>query len=135
MAKDLLVTETLTDAMTEAGADLITQLDQAESQIQSAFWLLYPDEKIWRLILASPLVSLLGPRNFYQRVLNANKQTDKENIISLHDITASTLSNKTVQLINLAIQTKETDISKIRFLKNAINGTFIEDSLIYRSSL
>jgi len=135
MAKDLLVTDMLTNEMTEAGAKLIARLDQADAQIKSAFWFFYPDKKIWRLILASPLVSSIGPRNFYHRILHANQETNEEPLISLHDITASTMTNKTVQLMKTAIDTGDHEISEIRFSKNAINGKFIDDSLIYRSSL
>lgn len=136
MAKDLLVTEILTENMTHSAEHLIAQLDKNEAQIRSAFWFFNPDKKMWRLILASPLVSSEGPKRFYQRILDASKElNDDAELISLHDITASTMSNKIVQLIKIAITTGNSDIKEIRFFRDAINGTFIEDSLIYRSSL
>jgi len=110
-------------------------LDKNDAQIKSAFWFFNPEKKMWRLILASPLVSTEGPRLFYKRILNATKELGDDELICLHDITASTMSNKIVQLIKTAVATKNNDISDIRYSKNAVNGTFIEDSLIYRSSL
>ncbi len=135
MAKDILVTDRLTDIMTNSAAHLIAQLDKNDAQIKSAFWFFNPEKKMWRLILASPLVSTEGPRLFYKRILNATKELGDDELICLHDITASTMSNKIVQLIKTAVATKNNDISDIRYSKNAVNGTFIEDSLIYRSSL
>ncbi len=135
MAKDILVADRLTDIMTNSAAHLIAQLDKNDAQIKSAFWFFNPEKKMWRLILASPLVSTEGPRLFYKRILKATKELGDDELICLHDITASTMSNKIVQLIKTAVATKNNDISDIRYSKNAVNGTFIEDSLIYRSSL
>jgi len=135
MAKEILVTDRLTDNMTHSAAHLIAQLDKNDAQIKSAFWFFYPDKKMWRLILASPLVSMEGPKLFYKRILNATEELGDDELLSLHDITASTMSNKIVQIIKSAVATKNNDIADIRYSKNSVNGTFIEDSLIYRSSL
>jgi hypothetical protein len=135
MAKDILVTEVLSEKMTKSGAQLIHRLDKLDSEVKSAFWLFYPDEKSWKLIVASPLVGKHGPREFYKRVVSSNKDASKnENIVSLNDVGVANIDHPIVQLMKFAIGTGENDVSEIRFSRNTINGTFIEDSLIYRSS-
>jgi len=135
MAKDVLVADSLSEEMLQAGRDLIKGLDSTTSQVQSAFWFFYPEEAQWRLILSSPLVGKEGPRRFYQRVVDFNNKTTQEYCISLHDISVNNIDNQLVQLIQSALQTDDKEVSAIRFSKNAINGTFIEDALVYRSCI
>lgn len=134
MAKNILVTESLSDSMIKAGAKLIECLDLEKSQVKSAFWLYISDEKIWKLIIASPLVDSEGPRKFYKRIVTANESAEKnEAIVSLNDIGVTNTSNQIVQLLKIAIGTGD-GISGIRFSRNTINGVFIEDCYIYRSN-
>jgi hypothetical protein len=134
MAKNILVTESLSDSMIKAGAKLIERLDLEKSQVKSAFWLYISDEKIWKLIIASPLVDSEGPRKFYKRIVAANESAEKdEDVISLNDIGVTNTSNQIVQILKIAVGTGA-GISGIRFSRNTINGVFIEDCYIYRSN-
>lgn len=133
MAKDVLVTEMLSEQMIKAGAKLVERLDAANAEIKSAFWLFLSEEKTWKLVLASPLVGSKGPRDFYKKVVRANQlSTDEEETISLNDVGVASTDNQVVQLLRIAIGT-DNSISGIRFSRNTINGMFIEDSYIYRS--
>lgn len=135
MAKDILVTESLSSSMMNAGAKLIERLDAKQSEIKSAFWLYFSEDKTWKLIIASPLVDAIGPREFYKKVVDANSlASEKEDVISLNDVGVTNTSNQIVQLLKFAIGTGG-GISGIRFSRNTINGHFIEDSYIYRSNL
>lgn len=134
MAKDILVAESLSDSMLKAGAKLVERLDATESQIKSAFWFYFSEDKAWKLIIASPLVDSLGPREYYKKVIDANSQaSDEEEVISLNDIGVINPGNRIVQLLKLAISTGA-GVSGVRFSRNTINGHFIEDSYIYRSN-
>ena len=135
MAKDILVAESLADSMIKAGAKLVERLDAEQSEIKSAFWLYYSEDKAWKLIIASPLVDSLGPREYYKKVVAANSAaSEEEEVISLNDIGVTNTANQIVQLLKFAISTGG-GISGIRFSRNTINGHFIEDSYIYRSNL
>jgi len=135
MDKKLVVRDILSEQMTDAGVRLVERLDQSKSNVQAALWLFVPDEKIWKMIIISPFVKTDGPKSFYKRILEANKQADQsESIISLNDIVVSDESNSLVNVLKEAIST-ESEIAGIRFSKNAINGTFIEDSYIYRINI
>ena len=135
MDKEVVVREFLSEPMIEAGKRLIERLDESDSDVQAAFWIFFPDEKCWKLIIASESVEHDGPRQFYKRVLEANKKADEsESVVSLHDVGATDTSDTFVKLFRTAISTGD-EIAGIRFLGNAINGTFIEDSYIYRINL
>jgi len=134
MAKEVLVTEALSEQMIKAGANLIERLDAENAEVKSAFWLFFPEEKLWKLIVASVLVASEGPRNFYKRVVAANKQAGAdESVVSLNDIGVTGIDHQVVLLVNSAIGTGG-GISGIRFSRNTINGVFIEDAYIYRSN-
>jgi len=134
MAKDILVTERLSDSMMKAGAKLIERLDVEQAGVKSLFWLYFSEEKTWKLIIASPIVDFEGPRKYYQKVVAANElAAESEEIISLNNIGVTNTSNQIVQLLKLAMGTGD-GISGIRFSKNTINGVFIEDAYIYRSN-
>jgi hypothetical protein len=135
MAKELVVREVLSEQMIEAGARLVERLDQSQSNVQAALWLFLSDEKIWKMIVISPLVKTDGPRSFYKRILTANnKAYESESVISLNEISVADTSNHLVNLLRLAVSTGGV-ISGIRFSRNTINGTFIEDSYIYRINI
>ena len=135
MAKELLVTELLSEQMISAGADLIKKLDGSSCRVKAAFWMFLPEEKTWKLIIASPLVKEEGPRKYYKRIIDANKEAETdEEIISLNDISVSDIDNQLIQLLKTAISTGDS-ISDIRFSKNTINGVFIDDTHIYRMNV
>jgi hypothetical protein len=135
MDKELVVREVLSEQMIGAGAKLIERLDQSESNVQAALWLFLPEEKIWKLMIISPLVKTDGPRSFYKHILDANKKADEsESIISLNDVGVADTSIPLISLLRIAISTGG-GIDGIRFSKNTINGVFIEDAYIYRINI
>ena len=134
MVKDVLVMDMLSNQMTEAGAKLIERLDADNSEVKSAFWFFSPEDNKWKLIIASPLVGSDGPKKFYKRVIEANRNANAEEVIvSLHDIEVVNTNRQIVQLMKSAVKTGD-GISGIRFSRNTINGVFIEDAYIYRTS-
>lgn len=137
MAKDILVADSLSGSMMDAGAKLIERLDAKQSEIKSAFWIYFSEDKTWKLIIASPVVDTMGPREFYKKIVDANSEaSEEEEVISLNDVGVTNTTNQIVQLLKFAIDTGAGDgISGIRFSRNTINGHFIEDSYIYRSKV
>ena len=132
MDKELVVREILSEQMIDVGAKLIERLDQSQSNVQAAFWLFISDEKTWKMMLISPFVKTDGPKSFYKRILEANKNADKsESVLSLNDIGVADTSNPLANLLSIAITTGS-EVAGIRFSKNTLNGAFIEDSYIYR---
>jgi len=136
MVKNTLVTETLSEEMINTGKYLLEQLDLTHSEVKSFFWFFFPEEKTWKLIIASSIVENKGPRNFYKRINDINKKAEKKDqkTISLNNIIVVTIENEIVKLLSFAIKTGDS-ISGIRFTGNTINGVYIEDTYIYRSNI
>lgn len=135
MAKDILVTESLSDAMMNAGAKLVEKLDAEAAEVKSAFWLYFSEDKAWKLILTSPLVDTQGPREFYKKIMQIyNNATDNDEIISLNNIAVSGTYNQLVHALGALVRT-DNGIKSIRMSKNMINGFFIEDVYLYRNNI
>ncbi|EKO3698586.1 hypothetical protein P0F40_003464 [Vibrio metschnikovii] len=132
MVKELLVNETLSEAMIKSGAQLVEQMDKDMADVKSAFWFYISEEHLWKLIFVSDKVAEEGPRKYYKRIIDANKSLSKGSLqISISDIGVSTADNPIVQLLSMMINTGNS-INGIRFSKNTINGHFIDDVYIYR---
>jgi len=127
-----MVKEFLTSEMIEHGKEVIRKLDSAELEIRSALWLYLEDPEKWRLILASPIVRIDGPKKVYKKVKQvlASKALDT-NIIDLSDISVVEDNHSLIKLMSNAIG-QVPELSEVRFSRNTIQGHYIEDALIYR---
>jgi hypothetical protein len=134
MAENTLVKEQLTDEMIEAGAQLTQKLDEIGLPISVAMWFFLPDINEWRLLFASPQLSVEGPREVYKKIEDARKALGaKAERLPFSAIGLMDTNHQLVQLLRIALRTGP-GISRVRFSKNVINGHFIDDALIYRSA-
>lgn len=132
MAENTVVKEYLSDAMIEAGARLTAKLDEANVPITAAFWFYDSEVNEWRLFFASPEVSTKGNTEVYKRIQPALKALATEGFsISSLLIRLLDANDRLVRLLSSAVVTGP-GVSRIRFSKNAVNGHFIDDALIYR---
>lgn len=132
MAQDILVGDQLTDDMITAGEHVVSALDKLNVLVVGAFWLLLPDQHVWRLVIASPEVRTLGPKAVYRKVTAALKRLPQSvQPISTNDITVLEDNSQLVKQLKMLIKTGPT-ISKIRMSRNVVNGQLIEDALLYR---
>ncbi|ENX3945424.1 hypothetical protein [Photobacterium damselae] len=129
MVKELLVNETLSDAMIHSGAQLIKQLEDSAAEVHSAFWFYLEEEHTWRLIVVSNKVSEEGPRNYYKRIIDANELLPKQDPhISSSDITVIDLNDPLAKLFTAVTINND----GLRMTKNIINGQFVDDVYLYR---
>ena len=132
MVTEILVKESLSEQMISAGSDLIRRLDEAGLRVTGALWFYEADSNDWRLIIVSPDVRAKGVKTVYEEVQAVVRATpDDQPIISLKDISVVDSDDPLISLLRIAIKT-DNGISRIRFSRNMINGTLIEDSYIYR---
>jgi hypothetical protein len=132
MAQDILVGDQLTEDMITVGEHVVSALDKLNVLVVGAFWLLLPDQHVWRLVIASPEVRALGPKAFYRKVTAALKRIPQSvQPISTNDITVLEDNNQLIKLLKALVKTGPT-ISKIRMSRNVVNGHLIEDVLLYR---
>lgn len=126
-----MVKTTLVEHDIEDGGRLIQALDKNGFVVQSAFWYLLPDETEWRLLIASPVVERDGPKKAYQRIQSALGRMDPSAALELQNISVVSTKDPLVRLLGRALRTGP-GISGIRFSRNTIDGTFVEDAYIYR---
>lgn len=126
-----MVGTTLRDNLIKSGEDLVKQLDASNVLVDAALWFYFPDLETWRLMLSLPEIMKMGPKAAYKEVQKAFSKLGEDQPISLADVTITKTDAPILQLLKIAIKTG-TDISHIRFSKNAINGQLIDDVFIYR---
>jgi hypothetical protein len=132
MVTEILVKESLSEQMISAGSDLIRRLDEAGLKVSGALWFYETDSNDWRLIIVSPDVRAKGVKTVYEEVQSVVRATpDDQSTISLKDISVVDSDDPLISLLKVAIKT-DNGISRMRFSRNMINGTLIEDSYIYR---
>lgn len=135
MAKELLVREFLSPQMIKSGEKLIKKLDDKHAEVKSALWFFLPEERVWTLLIASRLVTQEGPKKFYKKIIEANRNSKiSDRVISINNISVTSPVEPLIQVINSMVNTDNDSINGIRFSRNTINGVFIEDCHIYRSS-
>lgn len=115
----------------EEGKRLIEALDNAGFQVRAVLWFYLAESDEWRFVVASPLVERKGPKEAYAFVQAVLAQLLPPSGISLEDISVVSPEYDLIRLLKVAIQTGP-GISGIRFTRNTINNTFIEDAYIYR---
>jgi len=54
MAKEIFMTQWFSQEMLLAGESLIKRLDEIDSKVQAAFWILDAEDKTWKLTIVSP---------------------------------------------------------------------------------
>ncbi|MCF7965344.1 MAG: hypothetical protein K9L79_07370 [Methylobacter tundripaludum] len=132
MAKEIFMTQWFSDEMLLAGESLIKRLDETDSQVQAAFWLLDSEDKTWKLTIVSPLVESEGPRNYYKRINDINESAKPdENVIALHDISVSDTDNRIVKAIKRSVL-GDAILGNNRLGRNTLGGVYIEDMYLYR---
>lgn len=132
MATEVVVKPLLSDEIISAGAELTRRLDDARFIVSASLWLFTSETEGWRFVIASPEVRTRGPRWAYKQVQAVvSKMPNARDRIPLKDIAVIDSNDPLIKLLRVAIRTGG-GISGIRFTKNVINSTPIEDAYIYR---
>jgi hypothetical protein len=132
MVTEALVKESLSSEMISSGEELTRRLDEARFIVSASLWLYIPEINNWRLIIGSPEVRTLGPKRAYRQVQSViSKMPPDRPKIPLKDITVIDSNDSLLNLLRIAIKTGD-EYSNVRFTRNVINGTLIEDAYIYR---
>jgi hypothetical protein len=120
-----MVAQPLVEPQIETGRNLIAFLDTHDMRPEAAFWLFSSDFDEWRLMLAFKEVDDLGPRRTYE--MFQELQTG----VSLNDVSVISPRSELVRKLRRAVRTGK-HVASIRLTGNVIDGTYIEDALIYR---
>jgi len=127
-----MVETQLTPELITEGAALVAKLDAEGVSPDVALWFYFPDVGAWTLLLGETNVGAHGPREVYKAVQKALRSLGTEVAhLSLEDIS---VAKPDAPLFNVLRQVVRTGpgISGMRFRRNYISGTMIEDAYIYR---
>jgi hypothetical protein len=133
MAEEILVRNTLTKEMLEAGKGLIRDLDKAKFMVNTAMWLFFPESDTWKLIIVSPEVKKIGPTKVYEKIGNVISKMSSERRIALKDISVMRYDDPFISSIRSRIKTGK-KVAEISIVSTPVNSHYIEDGLIYRST-
>ncbi len=126
-----MATTVLVERDIQEGKDLIEALDKTEFKVDASLWFYSSDSDEWRLLIASPFVEENGPRKSYGFIRSVLAQPSPPSGISLKNVSVLSPKNQLIKLLKTEISTGP-DIAGIRFTRNVINNTLIEDAYIYR---
>jgi hypothetical protein len=117
------------------GEILIKELDRTHINVHSALWLFDSEANNWRLIIASKNADFTSPKKAYIQINNALNSLERRGVsvgFSLENISVISPNHPLINNLNKAIKTGATDIGSIRFSRNRIGDSYIEDAYIYR---
>ena len=126
----------LVDSQIADSVELIQYLDSTGSPPSSVFWYYYEDADDWRLVLAGESLDQHLPKNehiAYKIIAEAISEKEIASI-SVSDIKLMRRDDPLVKTVRFLIGTGPTGVTKAHFTNTTINGIFIQEMLILRSS-
>jgi hypothetical protein len=135
MAKKVLVKETLTKEMKDAGSELVRTLDSEGIHVASSFWWYEGESKTWQLLIATPLLSDKGPDKAYATIQEIlSKMPSDKPILALKHITLIKTDDPRASSLRRMVKTKAKSVSDVTVTASTIDGYYIDDAFIYRST-
>lgn len=127
MAEEALVADEV-----EAGAKLLETLDRQGALMKAAFWLHYPDQDDWKLVL-SPREATKGVKSVYFKIGEALRSPEmRDHRLDIGSIKILQPDEPLVKALSQVIRAE--GINRIRFSRNMINGIYVDDAVIYRTA-
>jgi hypothetical protein len=131
MADQVVVKEYLSRDMIDAGRKLTLLLEDRQVIVSASLWFYLSESNVWRLMIASPVVSTSGPKELYEDIHTLiSEAPDTFGDITLLDISVVEPNNAVVSALGKVLKLQE--IGGVRFSKNTVSGLFIEDVYIYK---
>ena len=131
MGEKTLVEEVFTDTQ-----NLVQKLDSTGESPSFAAWYYYADAEEWRLIIASPSLDTLLPKQeaiAYQRVIAALSASDAV-ALAVSDLKVVHTSFPLLGALRFLIRTDPKEIVRAHFKDCSINGMFIKEVVVLRST-
>jgi hypothetical protein len=122
---------TLVEQAKQEGRRLLEALDRRGFRITAALWLSMPDAPEWRLILATPLMDELGPKEVYTQILASLQSLQPPTTISLNDVWVTSPNDGFLGLLRQKVTTGP-GISGMEFVRTTINGILMDGLYLYR---
>lgn len=120
----------------ESAIQLTQQLDRAGSSPSFVCWYYYDNADEWRLVVAGPAFDSLLPNQeplAYQKIIEAIAKIPQTSL-SGSDIKVISTASPLVQAARMLAHTDATGFARAHFTNCTINGIFIKEVVIFRSS-
>ncbi len=127
---------TLVESLIEDSIELIKQLDEGAYKPSKAFWYYYDDVDTWRFIIVSSEADKLLPKQeplAYKVIAEAINQKQLTSL-SISEVKLMKSDDPLIGTLHFLIGTGPDNIIKANFSDTTINGIFIKDMVILRSS-
>ncbi len=135
MAESTIIKEYLSPEMIESGAKLIARLDEMGLPIVAAYWSWDSETNDWHLRIATPDRDVAGPRDPYQKIREAREALgDEVAAIPMFGVRLAGVNDKTVRALRKNVPTDPKVLSRIRLKRNAFDGHYSDDVLVYRAA-
>jgi hypothetical protein len=133
MAKEVVVTDSLTGEMISAGEDLVGRLAKAGFIVSAALWLYLSESDAWRFFIVNPEVETEGWKKAYKKVQSViSKIPEQQPKIALKDISIVDPKDPLISPLQAVIRRESAGADGIRFSRTVLDGVFIDDAYIYR---
>jgi hypothetical protein len=131
MAETALVESQVADSI-----ELLRRLDAGGNGPTLAVWYFYEDVERWRLILAGPTFDGLLPKNeaFAYRGLAEEIASASLKSLSISDVKLVLTTSPLAISLRPLLRTPPNAVVRGRFVNTTLNGIFIKEMLILRSS-
>ncbi len=130
-----MVKEYLSPEMIESGAKLIRQLDEMGLPVVAAFWYFDSESNEWILRLATPDLEIVPTPDIYLKIQQARQAPGEQAArLPMLGVRLASVNEKTVRVLRNALHTDPRVLSRIRLKKNALDGHYIDDVLVYRAA-
>ncbi|SRR6266496_5611904 len=129
MAKEILVGNTLTTDMIDAGRVTIEKIAKSNLQVVAAFWLYFEEAEEWRLALVSTRLNRDGPLALYGEL--SYLMFNKVEIFGISLINTTFLDASDRLVCALVSIPGGTELRDIRLTGFVSHGIYVPDTYVY----
>lgn len=131
MGEEALVESQITDTIS-----LVKTLESQGDKPSTVIWYYFPDADEWRLLLAGPSFDALLPKDesrAYQKVAEALSKAEVSSL-TIGEVKLIRTDYPLLNATRFLIGTPPDAMIRARFKDNRVNGIFIKEMLVLRSS-
>ena len=128
--------EALVESQVADTIELVKTLDSRGDRPSSVVWYYFPDDDEWRLILAGPTFDTLLPKEesvAYQKIGEALSRAQVTSV-TIGEIKLVRTDYPLLNAVRFLIGTPPDALVRAHFKDNSVNGLFIKEMLVLRSS-
>lgn len=131
-----MVEETLVEGQISDSIALTKSLDDRHDNPASVVWHYFPDADEWRLLIAGPSFDQLLPKDeprAYQKISEALSDSHPTSL-NIGEVKLVKTDHPLIEATRIMVKTPGDGVVRAHFKDNMVNGIFIKEMLVLRSS-